>query len=125
MGNAVDHDSPMMTTSRTTYKQGHSGPEILAQVDAIVKEVREHGVTNKELADAKVRFRSNFYDEIESTNGRANLLAALALFRDDPARVNKIVEQYNAVTAAQVQDVAKKYLVSENRTAIDRVPEAK
>jgi predicted Zn-dependent peptidase len=92
-------------------------------VDAVVKDVQEHGVTAKELADAKVRFRSNFYDEIESTQGRANLLASFALFHDDPSRINKVVEQFDAVTLAQVQDVARKILVPTNRTSIDRVPE--
>ena len=123
LGNEFDYDGPMLMVSRTTYKPGHTGDEILKEVDAVVRDVQEHGVTAKELNDAKVRFRSNYYDEIESTEGRADLLASFALFRDDPARVNKIVDRFNAVTAAQVQEVAKTMLVPTNRTAIDRVPE--
>src|SRR5436190_3434933 len=123
LGNEFDYDGPMLLVSRTTYKPGHKGDEILKEVDAVIRDVQEHGVTGKELADAKVRFRSNFYDQIESTQGRANLLASFALFHDDPARINKIVEQFDAVTAAQVREVAKKALVPTNRTAIDRVPE--
>src|SRR5438876_2029691 len=113
----------MLLVSRTTYKPGHKGEEILKEVDAVIRDVQEHGVTEKELADAKVRFRSNYYDQIESTQGRANLLASFALFHDDPARINKVVAQFDAVTTAQVQEVAKKVLVPTNRTAIDRVPE--
>src|SRR5438552_2285353 len=123
LGNEFDYDGPMLMVSRTTYKPGHKGDEILKEVDAVIRDVQEHGVTKKELADAKVRFRSNFYDQIESTQGRANLLASFALFHDDPARINKVVEQFETVTAAQVQEVAKKVLVPTNRTAIDRVPE--
>src|SRR5438067_4243575 len=123
LGNEFDYDGPMLMVSRTTYKPGHTGEEILKEVDAVIRDVQEHGVNKKELADAKVRFRSNFYDEIESTQGRANLLASFALFHDDPARINGVVKQFDAVTAAQVQEVAKKYLVPTNRTAIDRVPE--
>ena len=115
----------MLLVSRNTYKPGHTVDEILKEVDAVVRDIQEHGVTRKELADAKVRFRSNFYDAIESTQGRADLLASFALFHDDPARINKIVAQFDAVTAAQVEEVAKKVLVPSNRTAIDRVPEAK
>src|SRR5438067_9107911 len=123
LGNEFDYDGPMLMVSRSTYKPGHTGDEILKEVDAMIREVQEHGVTAKELADAKVRFRSNFYDEIESTQGRANLLASFALFHDDPARINGVVKQFETVTAAQVQEVAKKVLVPTNRTAIDRVPE--
>jgi len=125
LGNEFDYDGPMLMVSRTTYKPGHTGDEILKEVDAVIRDVQEHGVAKKELADAKVRFRSNFYDEIESTQGRANLLASFALFHDDPSRINQIVKQFDAVTAAQVEEVAKKILLPANRTAIDRVPEGK
>ena len=125
LGNEFDYDGPMLLVSRTTYKPGHSGDEILKEVDAIVLQVQQQGVTKKELTDAKVRFRSNFYDQLESTFGKANLLASFALFRDDPAQINKVLDTFDAVTLDQVQSVARKYLVPENRTAIDRVPEKK
>ena len=122
LGNEFDYDGPMLMASRTTYKSGHSADEILKEVDAISADVREHGVTKKELADAKVRFRSRYYDELEAGEGRANLLAAFALFNDDPARINKIVDQFDAVTLEQIKSAAQKYLVTTNRTSIDRVP---
>ena len=65
---------------------------------------------------------SNFYDALETTGGKANLLASFALFRDDPTQINKALPLYDAVTAAQIQSVAQKYLVPTNRTSIDRVP---
>ena len=113
------------TASRTSYKPNHTGDEILKEVDAVVRDVQEHGVTAKELRDAKVRFRSNFYDQLESTFGKANLLASFALFNDDPMRINRVVNGYEALTVEQLQSAAKKYLVPTNRTAIDRVPEKK
>jgi predicted Zn-dependent peptidase len=125
LGNEFDYDGPMLQVSRTTYKPGHSGDEILKEVDAIVLQVQQQGVTKKELTDAKVRFRSNFYDQLESTMGKAHLLATFALFHDDPAQINKVLDTIDAVTLDQVPIVARKYLVPENRTAIDRVPEKK
>ena len=125
LGNEFDYDGPMLLTSRTTYKTGHTGDEILEEVDAVIRDIQEHGVTAKELRDAKVRFRSNFYDQLESTFGKANLLASFALFHDDPTRINRVVGAYENVTLEQIQSVAKKYLVPTNRTAIDRVPEKK
>ncbi len=125
LGNAFDYDGPMLLVSRSTYKPGHSGDEILKEVDAVVRDIQERGVTPKELHDAKVRFRSNFYDQLESTFGKANLLASFALFDDDPTRINRVVDAYETVTAEQLQSAAKKYLVAANRTAIDRVPEKK
>jgi predicted Zn-dependent peptidase len=122
LGNEFDYDGPMLMSSRTLYKPGHTADEILKEVDAIAHDIAEKGVSAKELADAKVRFRANWYEHLETSFGRANLLAAFALFRDDPARINKVLDAYEQVTAAQLQAVAKKYLVPANRTSIDRVP---
>ncbi len=124
-GNEFDYNGPMIMTTRTTYKPGHTADEILAQMDAVIADVAARGVTEKELADAKVRYRSNFYSQLESSFGKTHLLSSLALFRDDPSQINSLLTPFQDVTAAQVKADAAKYLVSTNRTVIDRVPEAK
>jgi zinc protease len=124
-GNEFDYNGPMIMTTRTTYKPGHTANEILAQMDAVIADVAASGVTEKELADAKVRYRSNFYSQLESSFGKTHLLSSLALFRDDPSQINSLLTPFQNVTAAQVKAAAAKYLVSTNRTVIDRVPEAK
>ena len=125
LGNEFDFDGPMLLVARTLYKPGHTAGEILHEVDAVIHDFQQNGPSARELSDAKVRFRSNFYDALETTAGKANLLAAFALFRDDPSLINRVLPVYDAVTAAQIQSVARKYLVPENRTTIDRVPAAK
>jgi zinc protease len=124
-GNEFDYNGPMVMTTRTTYKPGHTAAEVLREMDAVTAELVAKGVTEKELADAKVRFKSNFYNQLESTFGKTHLLSVLALFRDDPNQINSLLTPFEKVTAEQVRDVAKKYLVATNRTVIDRVPEAK
>ena len=124
-GNEFDYTGPMIMTTRTTYKLGHNADEVLREMDAVVAEITSKGVTDKELADAKVRYRSNFYSQLESSFGKAHLLAALALFRDNPQQINSLLTPFENVTAAQVKTAAAKYLVATNRTVIDRVPETK
>jgi predicted Zn-dependent peptidase len=125
LGNEFDYNGPMLLTARSTYKPGHTAEEILAEVDAVVADLQANGVTPKELADAKVRFRSAYYDQLESGFGKANLIAAFTLFRGDPSLVNTALQAFESVTPAQAQAAAKKYLVATNRTVIDRVPEPK
>jgi predicted Zn-dependent peptidase len=72
-----------------------------------------------------VRYRSNYYNQLESTFNKAHLLSSLALFRDDPGYINKILAPYEAVTVEQIKTAARKYLIPENRTVVDRVPEQK
>ena len=124
-GNEFDYTGPMIMTTRTTYKPGHTADEVIREMDAVIADVTTKGVTEKELADAKVRYRSNFYSQLESSFGKTHLLSALALFRDDPQQINSLLTPFENVTAAQVKAAAAKYLVATNRTVIDRVPEAK
>jgi predicted Zn-dependent peptidase len=122
-GGAWDYNGPMLTTSRTVYKAGHTADEILKEVDSVIHDIEEHGVPKKELDAARVRYRSQFYDSMESTFGRAHQLATLALFRDDPQRINALPAALDNVTSEQIQAAAKKFYVPANRTAVDRVPE--
>ncbi len=124
-GNEFDYTGPMIMTTRTTYKPGHTADEVLKEMDAVTAEVASKGITDKELADAKVRFRSNFYSQLEGSQGKAHLLSVLALFRDKPESINSLLTPFENVTAAQVKAAAAKYLVATNRTVIDRVPEPK
>ena len=124
-GNEFDYTGPMIMTTRTTYKPGHTADEVLREMDAVIAEITAKGVTEKELADAKVRYRSNFYSQLESSFGKAHLLSALALFRDNPQQINSLLTPFESATAAQVKAAAAKYIVATNRTVIDRVPETK
>jgi predicted Zn-dependent peptidase len=124
-GNEFDYKGPMIMTTRTTYKAGRSAEEVVREMDSVVADVVQNGVTPKELADAKVRFRSNFYDQLGSTFGKTHLLSVLALFRDDPNQINSLLTPFEKVTNEQIKTAAKKYLVATNRTVINRVPEAK
>ena len=124
-GNEFDYSGPMIMTTRTTYKPGHTADEVVREMDAVLAELGSKGVTAKELADAKVRYRSSFYSQLESSFGKTHLLSALALFRDDPAQINSLLTAFESVTADQIKSVAAKYLIASNRTVIDRVPEAK
>jgi len=123
-GNEFDYTGPMIMTTRTTYKPGHTADEILREMDAVIADIATKGVAEKELADAKVQYRSGFYSQVEGSFGKAHLLSALALFRDDPQQINSLLTPFESVTAAQVKAAAAKYLVATNRTVIDRVPEA-
>ena len=124
-GNEFDYSGPMVMTTRATYKPGHTSDEVLREMDSVIAEVTAKGITEKELADAKIRYRSNFYSQLESGYGKSHMLAVLALFRDDPSQINSLLTPFENVTAAQVKAAAAKYLVATNRTVIDRVPEAK
>jgi predicted Zn-dependent peptidase len=57
--------------------------------------------------------------------GRANLLAAFALFDDDPERINQLEQGFAQVTPALLMRTAQEYLRPTNRTIVFIVPAAK
>jgi zinc protease len=126
LGNNFDYNGPMLYTFRVDYRPDLKGADVLKVVDKVINAVQEHGITDNELKQAKVNLRSSFLENLESGSGfgRADLLAALALYDDDPNRINTILTDLDKVTAAEVQQAAKKYLVPSNRTSIDRRPAA-
>jgi zinc protease len=126
LGNNFDYNGPMLYTFRVDYRPDLKGADVLKVVDKVISAIQEHGITEDELKQAKVNFRSSFLENLDSGGGfgRADLLAALALYDDDPNRINTILSDLDKVTVAEVQQAAKKYLVPSNRTSIDRRPAA-
>jgi len=61
---------------------------------------------------------------VTSTLQRAIQLGEYALFHDNPNLVNTRAQNYQKVTAADVQRVAKKYLTKENRSVVITMPKA-
>src|SRR5882724_7769046 len=124
LGNNFDYNGPMLYTFRVDYRPDLKGPDVMKVVDKVITAIQEHGISDDELKQAKVNFRSSFLESLESGGGfgRADLLAALALYDDNPNRINTILGDLDKVTAIDVQQAAKKYLVPANRTSIDRRP---
>jgi zinc protease len=127
LGNNFDYNGPMLYSFRVDYRPELKGEDVMKVVDKVIGAVQEHGITDEELQQAKVNFRSSFLENLEGGAipgfGRADLLAALTLYDDDANRINTILAELDKITAADVQRAAKKYLVPANRTSIDRRPE--
>jgi predicted Zn-dependent peptidase len=104
----------------------------IAAFDQVIAQVREKGVAAAELEEVKVKFRSDFYSMLESGYGTSmprfglmHYLACFTLFDNDPQRINTILDDFQAVTPAQLKETAQKYLVPENRAVVLRVPTQK
>jgi predicted Zn-dependent peptidase len=126
LGNNWDVQGPMLFTMRVDYMNDKNGDQVLDAIESVLGEVREKGITTEELAEAKTALRSAFLEEMEGGAmprfGRANLLAAFALFEDNPGRVNAILDELEKVTVDDVKAAAGRWLVPANRTSLDSRP---
>jgi predicted Zn-dependent peptidase len=127
-----DTNGPTQMVTRIFPKPEFDPPAALAAFDDVVREISEHGVTEDELAAVKVKIRSDYYSMLEGGMGSymprfglMHYLASFTLFDGDPDRVNTVLDQFQAVTSTEVQAVARKLLVPQNRAVLVRKPVAK
>ena len=91
---------------------------------AEIKKLQDAPVSAAELDKAKNQLITNQLRERETSNGKALALGEAAVLLGDPARVNTDLARLQAVTAADVQRVMKKYFTDANRFVLYYLPEA-
>jgi hypothetical protein len=94
--------------------------------------MQEKGITDSELEQLKVKFRSDYFATLEGGRGGhmpkyglMHLLACFTLFDGEPQLVNTILDGFLVVTKEQVQEAARKYLQPRNRAIVFRKPVTK
>lgn len=122
LGNMLDYRGPMLWTVALYHDSNVSADQIMSSVDAVIASVREKELPTEVVNRAKVKWRSDFYDAIDSGFGRADLLASLALFDDRPSRINEIEPAFEKVTPALILKTAQEYLRPANRTVLTVLP---
>jgi zinc protease len=85
---------------------------------AELKRMQDAPVTAAELDKAKNQLVTNELRERETSEGKAFALARAAVLLGDASKVNTAIEKLQAVTAADVQRVMKKYFNDNNRVVI-------
>jgi zinc protease len=91
---------------------------------AEIKKLQDAPVSAAELEKAKNQIITRQLHELETSNGKALALGEAAVLLGDPSRVNTDLERLQAVTAADVQRVMKKYFSDQNRMVLYYLPEA-
>lgn len=124
LGNIYNYNGPMLWTVGMIHGSENSREEIMTSVDSVIERVRTEEITDEELNRALTKLRSDFYGIVDSGTrfGLVDLLAAFALFDDDPSRINRIEEGFDQVTPELVLATAQEYLRTTNRTVLEVVP---
>jgi zinc protease len=127
LGSMFDVEGPVLWTVYMIHDSDKPADEIVKVIDEEIARLQNTPVTKAELELALVKRRSALYGEQEQfvRFGRANLLAAYALFDDDPAKVNSLEEEFRKVTPELIQKTAREYLRSTNRTILTITPKGK
>lgn len=118
LGNMLNYQGPMLWLASFIHDADVEEERIVATIDAVIGQVQNEPVDAETLARAKVKWRSNFYNDVSAMYGfgRADLLASLALYDDNPDRINHFEAEIMKITPELIQKTAQEYLRSGNRT---------
>ena len=103
---------------------GKKPADVEAALRAEIKKLQDAPVSAAELEKAKTQIVTSQLRQRETNFGKSQALGRAAVLLGDPNRVNTELEQLQAVTAADVQRVAKKYFTDENRYVFYYLPES-
>jgi zinc protease len=82
-------------------------------------------VSAPELQKARNQVLVGHYQQMKTIAGRANLIGSYEVFRGDYSKLFAVEKEIDAVSAADIQRIAKTYLGEKNRTVATLIPEAK
>jgi predicted Zn-dependent peptidase len=123
------YNGPTQMTTRILHKPEFTAQGTLAAFDAVIHEVQQNGISEEELQQLKVKWRSDYYSTLEGGRGGympryglMHMLACFTLFDNEPQLVNTILDGFLAVKREEIQAAAKKYLLPENRAIVFRTP---
>ncbi len=124
LGNMLNYDGPMLMIGSLIHDADKPADSIIAAIDGVIEELRTRPVDAATLERARTKARSSFYSYLEALGGfgRADLLAVFALFDSDPARINRLEDEFAKVTPELIQRTAQEYLRSTNRTILTIEP---
>jgi zinc protease len=93
-------------------KEGDLEQAIYTEIEKIKKE----GISENELQKIKNQKLMEFYNQVETINGKSNNIGTYEVFFGDYKKMFNAPANYNKVTIADVQRVAQKYFIKSNRT---------
>ncbi len=107
-----------------TVSPGKTPEALEAAIYAEIEKVKNGPVNDWEIEKARNNAKRGVVTGLTSSLTRAIQLADFASSFGDPALINQRVDRIAKVTAADVQRVARTYLVAENRTVVTTMPKA-
>jgi zinc protease len=102
---------------------GHTPAEAEAMMLDEVKKLATGEITDAELDKVKTQVLTSRLTRMQSAQGKGMMLGSAVIIEGSAARANASLEEYQRVTAADVQRVLKKYILDGKKVTIDYLPE--
>jgi zinc protease len=102
-----------------------AGIELATTEKVLYEEIEKvkNEIPAAELKKAQNQLLTGFYRQMKTIGGRADLLGSYEIYRGDYRKLYEMPKMWEAVTADDIQRVARGYLTALNRTVATLVPE--
>jgi predicted Zn-dependent peptidase len=107
-----------------TVLPGKTVADLETAIDVEIERLKTQPIADWEIEKARTSAKRSFVSSLGSSFSKAAQLSQDALFYDQPDRINTQEERMARVTAADVQRVAREYLVKTGRTVVLTMPKA-
>jgi zinc protease len=114
---------PFMFTFTVQPRQGVPPEKAEQALYAEIEKLKSDGVDDHELQKAKNQAIANYYRSLRSINRRANVIGRYEVFFGDYHKLANAEQEYNKVTATDIQRAVKEYFAVNNRTVATLVPD--
>lgn len=105
-------------TATAIVARGKAIADVEAALDAELARIRDEPVTEAELAEAKMEIVASELRQRETASGRAFILGQAVVSENNPKAPDEHLAAVQAVTAADVQRVARTYLNDQARVSL-------
>ena len=114
-GMYADHMDPYLYVVTARVKAVELVEQVKSRVAATMALMQSELVDRTKLETVKSHLRYAFAMRMDHTEGIAGLLARCVGLKRTPETINRLFEQYAAITPEDLQRVARTYFVEENR----------
>jgi zinc protease len=107
---------PSLFAVYAVTQKGKNVNELENAVYAELEKIKKDGVTASELQKVKNQKLIEFYNQIETINGKSNNIGTYEVFFGDYRKMFDAPEAYNKITTEDIKRVANKYIKKSTRT---------
>jgi zinc protease len=113
---------PSLFTILTRVKKQTDVDSVRDEILATIKSFQENPVDAAKLDAVRKHLRYSLALEMDSSDAIASVLANYIALQRTPETLNRLFDQYAALTPEDVQKAAAKYLVESGRTVVTLAP---
>ena len=95
---------------------------LVSEMDEEITKIQNKLISERDYQKIQNKFENQFVNSNSSVEGIANSLARYHMLYGDTNLINNEINIYRSITRADIQNVAKKYLNSNQRLTLKYLP---